>query len=90
MERQSLGYASIRPQFPTFCGFRSEFHLGNNACTPQPRYHVVERIGDNIEIRQYPMRIAAETTVDESTSANARGDAFRIVADYIFGANKGR
>lgn len=64
--------------------------FGINSGTPQPRYEVVERIGDNIEIRRYPMRFAAETTMDESTSANVRGEAFRIVAGYIFGANKGK
>lgn len=58
--------------------------------TEQQRYEVIERIGENIEIRQYPTRIVAETTVDASKSDNPRGDAFRIVAAYIFGANKAR
>jgi hypothetical protein len=51
---------------------------------------VIERIGKNIEIRQYPPRIVAQTTVDTNKSDNLRGDAFRIVAAYIFGANKAR
>ena len=58
--------------------------------TEQQRYEVIERIGKNIKIRQYPTRIVAETTVDASISDNPRGDAFRIVAAYIFGANKAR
>jgi hypothetical protein len=55
-----------------------------------PNYDVIERIGDAVEIRQYPKRIAAETTVEASKSDNPRGEAFRAIAGYIFGANKGR
>ena len=58
--------------------------------TEQQRYDVIETIGKNIEIRQYPKRIVAETTVDANSSTNPRGEAFRIVAAYIFGANKTR
>jgi len=64
--------------------------FGVNMSTEQQRYDVIERIGKNIEIRQYPTRIVAETTVDASKSDNPRGDGFRIVAAYIFGANKAR
>ena len=56
--------------------------------TEQQRYDVIEKIGKNIEIRQYPTQIVAETTVNASKSDNPRGDAFRIIAAYIFGANK--
>ena len=62
--------------------------FGVNMGTEQPRYDVVERIGDNVEIRQYAPRVAAETIVDTGKSDNARGDAFRLIAGYIFGANK--
>ena len=62
--------------------------FGVNMGTEQPRYDVLERIGDNIEIRQYGPRVAAETIVDANKSDNARGDAFRLIAGYIFGANK--
>jgi hypothetical protein len=62
--------------------------FGVNIGTEQPRYDVLERIGDNVEIRQYGPRVAAETIVDTSKSDNARGDAFRLIAGYIFGANK--
>ena len=58
--------------------------------TEQQRYDVIEKIRKGIEIRQYPTRIVAETTVDANKSANPRGDAFRIIAAYIFGANKAR
>jgi hypothetical protein len=62
--------------------------FGVNMGTEQPRYEVLEKIGDNIEIRQYGPRVAAETTIDMGGSDNARGDAFRLIAGYIFGANK--
>jgi hypothetical protein len=62
--------------------------FGVNMGTEQPRYHVLERAGDNIEIRQYGPRVAAETIVDIGKSDNARGAAFRLIAGYIFGANK--
>jgi SOUL heme-binding protein len=64
--------------------------FGINMSTEQQRYEVIEQIGKKIEIRQYPTRIVAETTVNASISDNPRGDAFRIVAAYIFGANKAR
>jgi effector-binding domain-containing protein len=62
--------------------------FGFNMGIEQPRYDVLERIGYNIEIRRYGPRVAAETIVDTSKSDNARGDAFRLIAGYIFGANK--
>lgn len=61
--------------------------FGVNIGTEQPRYELLERIGDNIEIRQYGPRVAAETIVDTSKSDNARRDAFQLIAGYIFGAN---
>ena len=64
--------------------------FGINTGTEQPKYEVIERIGSSVEIRRYAPRIAAEATIDVTESANARGDAFRIVAAYIFGANKGK
>jgi len=64
--------------------------FGINTGTEQPKYEVIERIGNSVEIRQYAPRIAAEATIDTNNSANPRGDAFRIVAAYIFGANKGK
>jgi hypothetical protein len=63
--------------------------FGVNRGIEQPHYDVIDRIGDEVEIRQYPKRIAAETTVEASKSDNPRGEAFRVIAGYIFGANKG-
>jgi hypothetical protein len=64
--------------------------FGINTGTEQPKYEVIERIGSSVEIRRYAPRIAAEATIDVTESVNPRGDAFRIVAAYIFGANKGK
>ena len=64
--------------------------FGVNMGTEQPRYDVLERIGNNIEIRQYGPWVFAETTIDISKSDDERGGAFRLIAGYIFGANKTR
>jgi SOUL heme-binding protein len=64
--------------------------FGVNRGLERPHYDVIERIGDAVEIRQYSKRIAAETTVEASKSDNPRGEAFRVIAGYLFGANKGR
>ena len=59
--------------------------FGIRAGTEEPRYTLVERVGQ-IEIRRYGPRLAAETTVT-GPSMEARSDGFRKVASYIFGAN---
>ena len=63
--------------------------FGVNAGTEGPKYVVVDRIRSNIEIRKYAPRIAAEYTVDSKSSDNPRSEGFRVIAGYIFGANKG-
>ncbi|MFO1036153.1 MAG: heme-binding protein [Geminicoccaceae bacterium] len=55
----------------------------------QPPYTVVQHIGDSVEIREYGPRLAAEVTVPAGDPEAARGDAFRALAGYIFGGNKG-
>jgi hypothetical protein len=64
--------------------------FGINMGVEQPHYELIERIDGAVEIRQYPKRIAAETTVKASKSDDPRGEAFRALAGYIFGANKAR
>ena len=58
--------------------------VGVNLGTEEPAYDVRERLSDRVEIRSYGPRIVAETTVDPLAN-----QAFRIVAGYIFGNNKG-
>lgn len=58
------------------------------AATEQPTYTVVERSA-GVELRQYSPRLVAETTV-KGDEVSARNQGFRVIADYIFGANQGR
>jgi hypothetical protein len=54
----------------------------------EPPYRVVDRIGDDIEIRTYAPRLAAE--VDYVNRGDSRGDdAFMLLFNYISGANAG-
>jgi hypothetical protein len=56
----------------------------------QPAYTVVARVGENVEIRRYASRVAAEATVSASGPETGRSEAFRVLFDYISGANQGR
>ncbi len=51
----------------------------------EPAFETLETIGD-IQIRQYPPVIVAETFVDGDLGA-ASSSGFRLIADYIFGNN---
>lgn len=53
----------------------------------EPAYVVKLRDG-KIEVREYPSVIAAEVTVQGAGNA-ASNEAFRLLAGYIFGKNKG-
>lgn len=52
----------------------------------EPGYTVVAQL-NGVEIRTYAARIAAETTIDNSTELDARSAGFRRIAAYIFGDN---
>ncbi|KHD88266.1 MAG: heme-binding protein [Bdellovibrio sp. ArHS] len=54
----------------------------------EPEYKV-ESIGAHYEVRQYKPLVVAETTI-ESDFESAGNQAFRILAAYIFGANKSK
>jgi hypothetical protein len=54
----------------------------------QPRCDVLDRVGDDVEIRRYGARLVAETTVEAADEETARTAAFRILAAYIFGENR--
>jgi len=53
-----------------------------------PAYEVATTLGE-VEIRRYGPRAAAETLVEGMAEEAARGEGFRRLAGYIFGANKG-
>jgi hypothetical protein len=61
--------------------------VGVRVGTEEPS-HTSERLGDNVELRHYGPRIAAETTVAADEDA-ARNEGFRRLAGYIFGKNHG-
>ena len=61
--------------------------VGIRTGTEEPRYEVVDRVGD-AEVRTYAPRLAAETVVPGAPDA-ARGEGFRRLAGYIFGGNAG-
>jgi hypothetical protein len=53
----------------------------------EPAYEVTARIGD-VELRQYSPYVVAEVLITGSAT-QAGNQAFRILASYIFGKNKG-
>ena len=53
----------------------------------EPAYAVTRTLGD-IEVRQYSPYLVAEVVLSGSAT-DAGNDAFRILAGYIFGKNKG-
>jgi hypothetical protein len=61
---------------------------GLRGFTEQPRFRPLARIGP-VQVRQYRPRLAAEVALPgEEIAARKRG--FRLLAAYIFGANRGR
>ncbi|MEQ8653587.1 MAG: heme-binding protein [Kiloniellales bacterium] len=58
--------------------------FGVNSDTETSSYQVVERLGEDIEIRHYPARLAAEAAPGGEAGDNA---SFRLLFDYISGAN---
>ncbi len=55
----------------------------------EPAFSVVDRIGNDVEIRNYPPRLAVSTTVERNDEKAGRNQAFQILFDYISGANQG-
>lgn len=55
-----------------------------------PRYTVERTLADGIEVRRYDPMLVAETTVSTADYRRAGNEAFRVLANYIFGDNQGR
>ena len=51
-----------------------------------PQYKVIKTIGD-VEIRQYPKMIVAQTTLSDTSMEKGMNSGFRTIAGYIFGGN---
>lgn len=52
----------------------------------EPRYAIIERLPDGIEVRRYEPRLAA-ATVSQKAGPEGRNEAFRLLFAYIAGAN---
>jgi hypothetical protein len=63
--------------------------FGIRSGTEQPSYTVVDTIDDNVEIRRYGSRLAAELVVSGDED-EARSAGFRKLAAFIFGENQAR
>ena len=55
----------------------------------EPTYEVLQKIGDDIEVRQYAPYVVAEVVI-EADADEAGNLAFPILAGYIFGKNQGQ
>lgn len=64
--------------------------IGVRSGLEQPAYTVLATIGEQVEVRRYGPRLSAETTVPATADEEARGAAFRLLAGYIFGANRAK
>ena len=62
--------------------------FGIRSGTEAPAYEVVERQHETLEIRRYAPRVAVEATVESRDTEDGRNDAFRLLFDYITGANR--
>jgi len=62
--------------------------VGVRSGTEEPRYEVVDRLSDEVEVRRYETRLAAEVEVPGGNGSEPSNAAFRILAGYIFGANQ--
>jgi len=54
----------------------------------QPEYALIERLGEDVEVRRYEPRVAAEAVVEAKDPEEGRETAFRALFDYISGANQ--
>lgn len=59
----------------------------SDAHNEQPHYEVSARIGEKLEVRRYGPRLAAEVRFEGSPEMEGRRAAFRLLFDYISGAN---
>jgi hypothetical protein len=53
----------------------------------EPRYEVIDRVADRVEIRRYGQRVAAETQLAIAGEAG-NNQAFKLLFAYIAGANQ--
>lgn len=54
----------------------------------QPSYEVIAQLDDAVEVRSYAPRVAVEAAVEAPDTEEGRNEAFRLLFDYISGANR--
>jgi SOUL heme-binding protein len=62
--------------------------FGVRSGTEEASYRVVATLGDAVQIREYGPRVAAEAVVEAPEEDAGRNTAFRVLFDYISGANR--
>src|SRR5512134_3759810 len=62
--------------------------FGVRSGTEQVSYTVIAHLDDNTEVRRYPPQLVAETSVTAPDESSGRNKAFRVLFDYISGANR--
>jgi len=77
----ALGVATVMLAGCSVFGVRSDLEM--------PDYTVVAKLGEDLEIRRYGERVAAEATVTADSYSGGQRRAFGLLFDYIKGANKG-
>ncbi|MBC6439097.1 MAG: heme-binding protein [Rhodospirillales bacterium] len=63
--------------------------VGDHGDLETPPYEVMARLTDEAEVRRYGNRLAVQAVVPGGDSEGARNTAFRLLFDYITGANEG-
>jgi hypothetical protein len=62
--------------------------VGIRSGTEQPPYQVIGQINNDIELRQYGERLAAEVAINRRSQRANENSAFSMLAGYIFGNNQ--
>ncbi len=62
--------------------------FGVRSGTEQAPYTVIAQLSEDTEVRRYPPVLAAEASVSARSEERGRNSAFRLLFDYISGANR--
>jgi hypothetical protein len=71
----------------TALGFEALIGVFGIRLYEEPRYALIDHVGDRIEIRRYAPRVAAQVELPTVGEAG-RNQAFRLLFSYIAGANR--
>jgi SOUL heme-binding protein len=62
--------------------------VGIRSVYEQPRYEVLQHLGQSVEIRRYEPRVAIEAVIEGGNRDRAANEAFGLLFRYITGANR--